>query len=147
MHGITHQTMAILATANPTPRRTGTTVPILLAITLMWRSAIPAGKRFRLTDPPWRGDLLLVERHEPVGQRLHEADDRILLCVRQVQASNSARVHVVGRFRRRPARGTLIGVMRLAARQDVARVVEMDDRLQAREISVVSVGLDEACMG
>src|SRR6266446_6879066 len=140
MDGITHQTMAIMATANP-PRRTGTTVPILLAITLMWRSAIPAGKRFRLTDrdepekwatAAWR-DLLQADRHEPVGQRLHEADDRILLCVCQAQAPNSARVHIGGRFRRRPASRTFIGVMGPAARQDVARVVEMHDRLQARE--------------
>ena len=95
---------------------------------------------------PWR-DLLLVARHEPVGQRLHEAHDRILLCVRQAQAPNSARVHVVGRFRRRPACRTFIDVMGLAARQDVARVVEMHDRLQAREISVVPIGLHEARIG
>src|SRR6202011_1330468 len=155
MDGITHQAMAIMATANPTPRRTGTTVPILPAITLMCRSAIPGGKRFRLTDRDRAGkwttaaghELVLADRHEPVGQRLHEADDRILLCVRQAQAPNSARVHVVGRFRRRPACRTFTHVVGLAARQDVARVVEMHDRLQAREISVVSVGLDEACIG
>src|SRR6266446_3117325 len=92
-------------------------------------------------------DLLLVDGHEPVGQRLHEADDRILVRVRQAQAPNFARVHVVGRFRRRPACRTFIDVVRLAARQDVARVVEMHDRLQAREISVVPVGLDEAWIG
>ena len=73
---------------------------------------------------PWR-DLLPVHSHVPVGQGLHEAHDRVLLCVREAQAPNSARVHVVGRFRRRPACRTFIGVMGLAARQDVARVVEM----------------------
>ena len=91
----------------------------------------------------WR-NLLLVE---PVGQRLHEADDRILLCVRQVQPPNSARVHIFGRFRRRPACRTFIDVVGLAARQDVARVVEMHDRLQAGEVAVVPVGLDEGWIG
>src|SRR6202023_3626440 len=155
MDGITHQTLAIMVTANPTPRRTGTTAPILPAITLMCRSAIPGGKRFRLTDrdragkwttAAWR-DLLLVDRHKPVRQRLHEAHDRILLCVRQAQAPNSARVHVVGRLRRRPAYRTFTDVMELAARQDVARVVEVHDRLQAREISVVRIGLHEGRIG
>src|ERR1700730_14783585 len=155
MDGITHQAMAIMATANPTPRKTGTTVPILPAITLMCRSAIPGGKRFRLTDRDRAGEwttaagheLVLADRHEPVGQRLHEADDRILLCVRQAQAPNSARVHVVGRLRRRPAYRTFTDVMGLAAWQDVASVVEMHDRLQAREISVVPVGLHEGRIG
>ena len=95
---------------------------------------------------PWR-DLLPADRHEPVGQGLHEAHDRILLCVRQAQAPNSARVHVVGRFRRRPTCRTFIDVVGLAARQNVARVVEMHDRLQARKISVVRVSLHEARIG
>ena len=37
--------------------------------------------------------------------------------------------------------------MGLAARQDVARIVEVHDRLQAREISVVHIGLHEGRIG
>ena len=96
---------------------------------------------------PAEEDLLLIYRHKPIRQRLHEAHERILLLVRQAQASHPARVHVVGRLRRRPARRTFAGIMGLAARQDVARVVEVHDRLQAREISVVAVGLHEARIG
>src|SRR6266481_5379341 len=71
--------------------------------------------------------LRLVDWREPIGQRLHEPDDRALLCIRQAQIPDVVLVHVVGRLRWRPACRTFAGVMRPAARQDVARVIEMDD--------------------
>jgi hypothetical protein len=48
-----------------------------------------------------------------------------------------ARVHVVGGFRRGPARRAFAGIMGLASRQDVARVVEMHDLFQAIEVSIM----------
>ncbi len=69
-------------------------------------------------------DLPLLGGHEPVRQRLQEAHDRVLLCVGEAQASDSACIHVVGRLRRGPARCTFASVMGLASRQDVARVVK-----------------------
>ena len=74
--------------------------------------------------------------HIPIRQRLHEDNERVLVGVSQPEASDFARVHVIGRLRRGPACRALAGVMGLASRQDVARVVEMHDLLQAREISV-----------
>src|SRR6267142_647310 len=103
--------------------------------------------RFWTGQPSPRAALLRVDRHESVRQRLHEAHEGILLCVRQAKASNSAPVHVGGRFRRRPARRTFTGIMRLAARQHVARVVEVHDRLQTREVSIMPVGLHERRIG
>ena len=55
MAGITIRTTAIMATPNHIlPNhilpRLGIIAPILPAITLMWRSAIPAGKRFQPVD-------------------------------------------------------------------------------------------------
>src|ERR1700726_1013231 len=88
-------------------------------------------------------DLRPIERHKAVRQRLHEAHDRILLCLRQAEAPDFARVDVLGRLRRGPAGRAFTGVMGRAARQHIARVVEMHDLLQARKISVMRVGLDE----
>ena len=50
MAGITIRTTAIMATPNHILPRLGIIAPILPAITLMWRSAIPAGKRFQPVD-------------------------------------------------------------------------------------------------
>jgi len=93
---------------------------------------------------PVKTRLLLTDGYKPISQRLHEAHDRILICVRQAQSPNSARVHVVGRLRRRPARRTFSGIIRLASRQHIARIVEMHDRFQAREITIVPVRLHES---
>src|ERR1700676_5037132 len=87
--------------------------------------------------------LALIARHEAVRQRLHKTYQLILLGVRQSQAPYSFRVHVVGRFRCGPTRRTFAGVVELAARQDVARIVEMHDGFQADEVSVVSIGLNK----
>src|ERR1700681_796417 len=87
--------------------------------------------------------LALIARHEAVRQRLHKTYQLILLGVRQSQAPYSFRVHVVGRFRCGPTRRTFAGVVELAARQDVARIVEMHDGFQADELSVVSIGLNK----
>src|SRR5215468_11392230 len=73
--------------------------------------------------------LALIARHEAVRQRLHEAYERVLLCVREAQSPHAFRVHVGGRLRRGPTRRAFAGVVGLAARQDVPRVVEMHDRL------------------
>ncbi len=54
-----------------------------------------------------------------------------------------ARVHIVGRLWRRPACRALTGVMGLTSRQNIAGVVEMRDLFQAREVSVMPVGLHE----
>jgi hypothetical protein len=54
-----------------------------------------------------------------------------------------ARDHILGRFRCGPAACRFPGVMGPTARQHVARVVEMHDGLQALEISIVPIGLDE----
>ena len=43
----------------------------------------------------------------------------------------------------RPTRDALAVVVPAAARQDVARVVEMHDRLDALEITIVAIGFDE----
>ena len=41
-------------------------------------------------------DLLPIGWHEPVRQRLHEGDERVLFCIRQAKIPDFARVHVVG---------------------------------------------------
>src|ERR1700722_14534300 len=102
---------------------------------------------FGLTTAPIITDLPPIERHKAVRQRLHEAHDRILFCLRQAEVPDFAAVHVLGRLRRGPACCAFTGVAELAARQDVARVVEMHDLFQAREISIMSVGLDEGWIG
>jgi hypothetical protein len=48
--GVIIRTTAITTIANRTPPRPGITAPIRQAITPMWRSAIPAGKRFQVVD-------------------------------------------------------------------------------------------------
>src|SRR6516162_7844269 len=88
--------------------------------------------------------LFLVAQHEAVRQRLHEADERILLRVGQTKSPQLCCVQVVGRLWLRPAGRPLAGIVAVAARQYVARVVEMNDHLQAGEVSVVSVGLHKA---
>lgn len=69
----------------------------------------------------------LFARHESVGERLHEADKVILFGVGQAEIANLGGVQIVGRFRRRPASGSGAGAIRLTARQDVSRIVEVDD--------------------
>jgi hypothetical protein len=61
--------------------------------------------------------------------------------------TNFARVHIGSRLRRRPAGRTFTRIMGLAARQHIARVVEMHDLLQASEISIMPVGLHEGRIG
>src|SRR6266700_7583773 len=85
-----------------------------------------------------------IERREAIRQRLYEAHEGVLLFLRQTQPPDSLRVHVGGRLRCRPARRAFARIVGLAARQDVARVVEMHDGLQAREIPVVRIGLYKA---
>src|SRR4029077_19439717 len=80
---------------------------------------------------------------EAVRERLHEAHQRVFFLVRKPESSNELGVHVVGGLGRGPARGALAGVIGAAAPQDVARVVEVHDRLKALKITIVSVGFDE----
>jgi hypothetical protein len=91
--------------------------------------------------------LLLVARHEPIGERLHEAHDGIFFSVRQAKAPDFACVHVGGRLRRGPTCRPFASVTGLATRQDVARVVEVHDRLQALEITVVAIRFYEGRIG
>src|ERR1700730_18227133 len=100
-----------------------------------------------LTTAPIITDLPTIERHKAVRQRLHETHDRILFSLRQAEVPDFAAVHVLRRLRRWPTCCAFTGVVRLASRQDVARVVEMHYLFQAREISIVSVGLDEGWIG
>ena len=69
--------------------------------------------------------------HGSIGKRLHEAHQRIFLLVRKPEPSDELRVHVIGGLWRRPAGGARAGVICATAPQDVARVVEVDDRLKA----------------
>ena len=80
---------------------------------------------------------------EAVCERLHEAHQRAFFLVRKPKSSDELGVHVVGGLGRGPARGALAGVIGAAAPQDVARVVEVRDRLKALKITIVSVGFDE----
>jgi hypothetical protein len=106
-----------------------------------------ASRVFGLTTAPIITDLRTIERHKAVRQRLHEPHDRILFGLGQAEVPNFTPVHVVGRLRRGPACCAFTGVVGLASRQDVARVVEMHDLFQAREISIMSVGVDEGWIG
>src|SRR3984893_11135526 len=100
--------------------------------------------QFPLLDPESaRPNLLRVAWHKPIRQRLHEAHDGIFLGIRKAETTNALGVQVVGRFRCRPARRALAGIVRLASRQGAARIIEMHDRLEALEITVVTVGLHE----
>src|SRR3981189_2654768 len=81
--------------------------------------------------------------HKPIRQRLHEENERVLVCIRQTQTTNFARVHIGGRLWRWPAGRTFARIMGLAARQHIARVIEMHDLLQAGKISIMPVGLHE----
>src|SRR4029077_4182318 len=67
--------------------------------------------------------------HVAVGKSLHEAHKCIFLLVRKPEPSDELCIHVIGGLWRRPARGALVGVIGSAAAQDVARVVEVSDRL------------------
>src|SRR5258708_29775444 len=69
--------------------------------------------------------------HRPIRQRLHEENERVLFWVRQTQTTNFARVYIGGALRRWPASRTLTRIMGLAARQHIARVVEMHHLLPA----------------
>jgi hypothetical protein len=51
------------------------------------------------------------------------------------------RIHIVGRFRCGPLGRRFAGIIGLAPRQHVARIVEMHDRFEALEVSVVPVVL------
>ena len=62
-------------------------------------------------------------RHEAVGQCLHESDKRVFFCIRQAQLAHEFGVHVVGRLRGWPACRSFTGLIELAARQDVPRVI------------------------
>src|SRR6266478_8889984 len=81
-----------------------------------------------------------IERREAIRQRLHEAHEGVLLLLRQAQPPDSLRVHVGGPLWCRPARRAFARIVGLAARENVARVVEMHDGFQAREIPVVRIG-------
>ena len=85
--------------------------------------------------------------HEAVAERLHEAYQRIFLFVRKPEPPHELGVHIVDGLWHRPARRTLAGVIGGAAPQDVARVVEVHDRLEALEVTIVSVGFNEAGIG
>ncbi len=88
-----------------------------------------------------------VGRHKSVRQSLHEAHNRIFLRVRKAEPPNSALVHVFGRLGRRPACCAFTDVMGLAAWKYVARVVEVHDRLQALEVTIVHIGFHKAGVG
>jgi hypothetical protein len=51
---------------------------------------------------------------KPIRQRPHEENERVLLCIRQTQTTNVARVHVGDRLRRRAAGRTFARIMGLA---------------------------------
>src|SRR5712671_3122865 len=89
----------------------------------------------------WPTNTRLV--HKPIRPRLHEENECVLFCVRQTPTTNFARVHIGGRLRRWPAGRTFTRIMGLAARQHVARVVEMCYLLQAGKISIMPVGPHE----
>src|SRR3984893_16436716 len=81
-------------------------------------------------NPPlWR-------RAISVGQRLHEADDGVFFGIRQTEIADAGLVHILSRFRRRPAARTLARIARCATRQYVACIVKVHDRLEAREITI-----------
>jgi hypothetical protein len=61
--------------------------------------------------------------HKPIGQRLHEENERVLFCIGQTQMTNFARVHIGGRFRRWLGGRAFARIMGLAARQHIARVL------------------------
>ena len=82
-----------------------------------------------------------------VTKRPEEGNDCVLLRVGQSKPSHEPRVHVRGCFRCRPAAYSFTGIIRLATRQDVARVVEVHDRLEALEIAIVAIGFDEIRIG
>src|SRR5215510_16507724 len=87
--------------------------------------------------------LPLIERHKAVRERLHEAHERILLCIRQTESPHPFCVHVVSRLRCRPADRAFAGIIGRAARQDVPRVVEMHNDFEALKISVVPISFDK----
>src|SRR5713101_4804592 len=73
-----------------------------------------------------------------VRQGLHEDDDGILFLLTQAEITELSRVHVFRIFGRGPTRNFLARVIRRTARQDIARVVEMHDLLEALEVTVMS---------
>ena len=91
--------------------------------------------------------LLLTALHETVRERLHEADQCIFLLVGQAEPPHALCIDVVGRFRRGPAADALPRIIGAAARQKIARVVEVHDRLEALEVTVVPIGFDEGWIG
>src|SRR6266851_6307873 len=91
--------------------------------------------------------ILTLTRRRVVRQGFEEAYNRILLCVGQVQAPDEACVHIARRLRSGPTSRSLADIVRRAARQRVAGVVEMHDFLQALEIAVVTVSLHEGGIG
>src|SRR5450759_739062 len=121
---------------------------------------VPRPDRFRQTpptgikahrEPRWRSGAL-PERHREsssvvccraiaVTERLEEGDDRLLLHRRQAEVADFAGVHGGRVLRCRPRHALPSGT------GDVAGVVEVDDLLEALEVAVVAVGLDEARVG
>jgi Cu/Ag efflux pump CusA len=76
-----------------------------------------------------------------------EGHKRILFCVGRAEVPDFARVHVVGRLRCGPARRAFAGIMGLATRQHISRVVEVHDLLQAGEISIMPARLHKGWRG
>ena len=68
------------------------------------RNATEQLKRTALFRQRAGQDLLTIDRHEPVGHRLQEAHDCILLRFRRAQPPHAFCVHVGGRLRCGPAR-------------------------------------------
>src|SRR5262245_15163304 len=100
--------------------------------------------RVRYRRKPIARTARTLTRREAIRQRLHEIHERILLRVREVQPAHSFGVHIGSRLRWRPARDALARFIWSAARQNVTRVVETHDGLQAGEVSIVSVRLHES---
>src|SRR5262249_50723303 len=85
---------------------------------------------------------LLWWRLVSVRECLQEGYDLVFLFIGQPQISNR-RVPVLRDLRIWPARHLLSSSAILTTREFVARVVEVDDFLQALEVAIVHVGLDE----
>jgi hypothetical protein len=91
-----------------------------------------------------RDGVTIPSLYISVRQGFHEDDDGILFLFAQAEITELSRVHVFRIFGRGPTRNFLAGVIRRTARQDIARVVEMYDLLEALEVTVMSKNLSDS---
>src|SRR5438552_3456611 len=90
---------------------------------------------------------LFLRRRVAVGEGLEKCHQQVLLLVAEFQIAELFSIDRLRNLRRRPARYLLATISRLAPRERVAGVIEMDHFLQRLEVSIVHVGFDEVGTG